>query len=987
METEQAKHEMEESLMLAQFETSCNFSHKLQNGAQSSEEDSLQITEDTNWNTQSAHYKPSKGVSSVKRYRENCNVPASEQGLSKMNGDLTNGELNHALTEQSLLAHQPKKMKVDVESRDNVDTSYKFVNNFSESERGSQQTETNFDKRNCHGDIFRLQRNKQAPNGAVSSSSTIESTPGDLLEKTLSQYYPEQVSIAPQTSGSQLDTVNDSLTSQLSSEGAQPTALTSKFQTNSSHIPDLQQQHVETSADAEGGNNYNSVKYSVNGYSHNFDINHQQQQPPSYSGQELALGPLPDMVRSFRNAGSSQHPSREQCFPNDTNPQVKYTEAQKEFNPGSFVKLSDPLHTAETGGYGSFHNSGIQENKQKEKSAVGQILHHGTGRGQHYESQTLNFEENVEKQQRPDGFGHIGPGHQQPHHIRMENGMENTQRRADMSCSTPSQTAWIDGNTSQSQKQPTSGPSSQGQEQDMWRGIPGKPQPEQQQEDSQVCSRLLESNLVQHYRQTQTQGVFTDSNQRSSSSQQKQQDCLPSQRQCASTQHNTAPEWQQSNLKTPQMQQTLLKKMPEQRNVLQNQQAENCYQFQREPEHLCDDNDLQDILSAGFVTTHQQQQEQQLCLIQRPLSHPPQSEGQQLNSPNYRPHSQPPPGSQLQTEQPLRNGSAQACNQDVHRIDQPTFTYNNATETPQPHPQKQLFTNSNSKNLKQFQPQQSNNHCHETNQVDFPQNLTQSQPYLPQGVVNQQVTSQMYFKAEQQMKTSCTQFQMGPQLPLRPVGPHGDSQRHAALRMHLLQKQERHGSCHPLQGSNDPKQIHRGVKIENGTRFELPASRQQEQLMQMREVGMGGVHIKQESQQALCVQNKKQGSILSSMEQSLKNYQLSPVFEKKSIMVNSSNKVKVESSGPVTILSANTDINRIESSPGASSTLALKKNLDSTPKKEQLLKTFMDSPIKLLDTPIKNLLDTPMKTQYEIPSCHCVGESYIVSAEKGLVST
>ncbi|CAL9700118.1 unnamed protein product [Knipowitschia caucasica] len=32
----------------------------------------------------------------------------------------------------------------------------------------------------------------------------------------------------------------------------------------------------------------------------------------------------------------------------------------------------------------------------------------------------------------------------------------------------------------------------------------------------------------------------------------------------------------------------------------------------------------------------------------------------------------------------------------------------------------------------------------------------------------------------------------------------------------------------------------------------------------------------------------------------------------------------------------------------------------------------MDSPMKLLDTPIKNLLDTPLKTQYDIASCHCV---------------
>lgn len=980
METEEAKHETEESLMLAQFGTSCNFSPKLQNGAPSSEEDSLQITEDTNWITHSAHYNPNKCVSSVKRYRENCDIRASEQRMCKINGDLTNGELNHAHTEQSILVHQPKKMKVDVENRKVVDTSYNLVNNFSQSESSSQWTETSFDKRNCHipnGDIFCFAQNKPVSNGAVSSSSTIESTPGDLLEKTLSQYYPEQVSIAPQTSGSQLDTVNDSLTNQLSNEGAQPMALTSGFQTNSSYMTDSQQQQPGSATNAEGSNRYNSVNYSVNGYSHSFEVDHQQQQhhqlqqPQSYSGQELDLGALPDMVQPLDNANSSQHPNGGSCFPNDTNPQRNYTGARQEFNPSSFVKHSKPLHTTEAGGYGSFHISRIQENKQSEKSGTGQTL-------QPYGSQAQNCQENIGKQ-RPDGVGHMSPGLKQPHHIRMENGMENTQQRANIACSTPTQTGWIDDGPLRSHQKPTSGPSSHTQEQNVWRGFPGKPQPERQTESPQVCSQLLETNSVLQYRGTQTQAVFTDSSQRPNSSQQKQQDCLPSQKQGASIQHNTAPEWQQMNLKTPQMQQTLLQKIPEQRNFPQNQQAENCYQSQREPEHFCENNELQDILSAGFVTTQQQQKDQELCL-QRPLSHPPQSEGQQLKSPNYRPHSHPPPGSQLQTEQPLRNNSAQP-NQNIHPSGQPAVTYNNTTEMQQPHPQKQYFTESSSKNLNLSQPQQSNNHCHETNQVDFPQTFTQSQPHLPQGLVNQQVTRQMFLKSEQQMKASCTQFQMGPRLPLGPLGPHGDSQRQA-LRLHLLQKHDRHSSPHPLQDSSDPKQVPRGVKIENGPRFELAASRQQEQLQQMREPSMGGIHIKQENQQFLCVQNKKQRSILSSMEQSLRQYQFSPVCEKKSVVFDTLNKVKVESSGPVTILSTNTHTNGIDSSAGTSSSVAQKKMLDSTPKKEQLLKSFIDSPIKLLDTPIKNLLDTPMKTQYEIPSCHCVGESYIVGNEK-----
>nr|XP_015799206.2 methylcytosine dioxygenase TET2 [Nothobranchius furzeri] len=960
METEQAKHETEESLMLAQYGTSCHHPHKLQNGTQSSEKDSLQINEDSNWITNTAHYKPSKGVSAMKRYRENCDIPSLEQGPCKINGDLTNGELNHGFTEESVLVHQPKKMKVDAENKGNPDKCYNLANSFSELESSSQRTEINFDKRNCHipnGDIFCLPRNKQVPNGDASSSSTIQSTPGDLLEETLSQYFPEQVSIAPQTSESQLDTVIETMANQLSKEGAQPPALASGF-SNSSNMSDSQQ----PVASANGRNNYNSVNYSVNGYSNNYEVGQQQQhhhlqKTPSYSSQEIDLGSPQGMISLSKTAsGSQQHPNGGSCLVNDTKSQSIHIKAKQEYNS---VR------------YGSFHNSGIQESKQSEKPNNDKLLHHGPGRGPQYGRQIPNFQENVGKQHKSDGLGHVGSGFQ--HHTGLENGIDGTsQQRANISCSTPSQTGWIERNP-HSQQQSTSDTSSQPQEQDMWRGFPGKPQSEQLADGPQVHSQLPEPNSVQRYGKEHTQGIFTNRSQRFNNVQQEQQNCLSSPRQSASIQHNTAPEWQQLSPKISQMQQTFLQKIPEQRKLLQNQEVDNCYESQPEPEHLDEDKDLQEILSAGFVTTQQQH-----CLLQRPLSHPPQFEVQQLKSPNYRPHSQPPPSQhQPQTDQPHTNSSAQSS-QDIHRFEPLAFTFNNTTEMQQPQPHRQFPSNSGSKHLKHFQPQQPNNHCHETNQVDFPQTSTQSQPHLPQGLVNQQVTTQMHPKAEQQMRTSCTQFKTGPRLPLGPGGPHGDFQKHAALRMHLLQKQERHGPLHPPHSSSDPKQTTRGVKMENEPRFESTVSQRQEQLLQMQEGGMGGIQIKQENHQFLCAQNKKQGSILASMEQSLRQYQLSPVFEKKPLVIGSSNKVKVESSGPVTILSTNTDMNGIESAAGTSSTVALK---NSTPKKEQLLKSFIESPMKLLDTPIKNLLDTPMKTQYEIPSCHCVDQ--IIEKDEG----
>ncbi|KAF1395320.1 hypothetical protein PFLUV_G00010310 [Perca fluviatilis] len=973
METEQTRHEKEESLILAQFGTSRNISHKLQNGGQSSEGDSLQITGDTNWN----HYKPSAVVNSMKRHRENSNSPASvhglfDQGSYVMNGELMNGELKHALVDQSLLVQQPKKFKVDSEIKRNDDMSSSLVDSFPEMTKATEfecntpQTEIKLDKRNCNysnGDIFCLPRNKQVsiPNGAVSPPSTIESTPGDLLEKTLSQYYPEQVLITPQTSGPQLDAVNGSLANTLSSEGAQPPSLTSGLP-NSGQMPDSQQQQPGALGNVEGGNNYNSVNYVVNGYSNNFKADHQQQQhqqrPPSYSGQELTLGQLPGMISPTNTANSSQqHQNGPRCYPEDTNPQDIYAKANQEFNQNSFLERNAPLQAAKTGGYGPFLNSGIQS----EETRSGQHQRHGTDRGHHYGLQPQTFKQNAGNSHGADSTRPMGPSPQQPCH-GLENGMENTsQQRANLPGSTSHQRGWVELNSSHSQQQPASGPSSQAQEQDMWRGFPAKPQSEQQAANPQVHCQMLEPNPAQRF---QKQAGFTDSSQGSKSFQQQQQDCLPAQTHCAPAQHNTAPEWQ-SNLKAPQMRQPLPQKMPEQHNFRQDQQADSRYHTHMQTEHLCEDPDLQDILSPGFLPS-QQQQQQEHCHLQRPLSHPPQFEGQQLKSPDYRPRSQP-SQQQLQPSQPLTNNSAQSNNQHTQHSDHATFSYNNTTEMQQLQQlQRQFPPNSGSSNLKQFQPQRPNNHSHQPNHSDFSQTSTHSQPHLPQAALNQQVSTQMYHEAEQQLKTSCTQFQRGPRLPPPPVGPH------AALRMHLLQRKERQGPPHPLQSTSDPKHGLRAVKMENGPRFELPCSQQQEQQLQMQEAGIGGVHVKQENQPSLCERRQGQGNILASMEQSLRQYQLSPVFDKKSLVVNSLNKVKVESSGPVTILSTNTDLSRVESSAAAPAAVAKKNPPDSTPKKEHLLQNFMDSPMKLLDTPIKNLLDTPMKTQYDIASCHCV---------------
>uniref|UniRef100_A0A667YGE9 Methylcytosine dioxygenase TET n=1 Tax=Myripristis murdjan TaxID=586833 RepID=A0A667YGE9_9TELE len=932
----------------------------------------------------------------MKRHRENCNSPATAQGLFDQESYMMNGELKHALTDQSILVHQPKKLRVDSEIKGNDDMSSSLVDNFPELTKATDfdcnapQNEIKLDKRNCNfpnGDIFCLSRNKQVPNGAIASPTSMEGTPGDLLQKTLSQYYPEQVSIAPQTSGSQPDAVNGSLANKLPSQGAQAHPLTSGLPT-SAQMPASEQQQpgASHSTEGKGSNSYNSASYVVNGYSNNYGADHQQQeqqqQPPSYSGQEreLSLSQLPGMAPPESTANTpQQHQNGQECYPEDS--QGMFGKANQEFNPSSFLEHNAPLQAAEESGFGPFPNPGLQSMRQSEEPGSGQHQHHGTDRGLQYGIQPQPFQQHVGNTHGADSVGSMGPtsltqhggtGLQQPHHAGLENGMDSmSQQKVNLSCSTPRQRSWIDLNSSHSQQRPTNGLSTRAQEQEMWRGFPPRSQSDQQTANSQAPGQMLEPNPVQRF---QTQGGFTDSSPGSNGFQQPQ-DCLPAQSHCASAQHNTAPEWQQTNSKAPPMQQPLPQKMSEQCNLPQKQQVDSRYHPHMQSEHLCEgDPDLQEILSPGFLPPQQQQhcqqnhqQQQQQHQQQRPLSHPPQFEVQQLKSPNYRPNSQPQPGQQqLQPNQPMRN------NQHIQRSDHATFTYGNPTEMQQQQQQNQFAPNSGSNNLKQFPPQQPTNHCHQPTHIDFPKTPTQSQPQLPQGALNQQVSAQMYPKGEQQQHTSCAQFQRGLRLPLGPGGPHGDFQRHAALRMHLLQRQERQGTPHPPQSPSDAKQGLQAMKMENGGQFDLPGLQRQEQQLQGREIGMGVMQVKQEHLQSVCEQSKKQGSILASMEQSLKQYELSPVFEKKSLVINSSNKVKVESSGPVTILSTNTDLGAGESLGASAAAVALKRPPDFTPKKEPLLQSFMESPMKLLDTPIKNLLDTPIKTQYDIASCHCV---------------
>ncbi|KAJ8402813.1 hypothetical protein AAFF_G00364850 [Aldrovandia affinis] len=80
---------------------------------------------------------------------------------------------------------------------------------------------------------------------------------------------------------------------------------------------------------------------------------------------------------------------------------------------------------------------------------------------------------------------------------------------------------------------------------------------------------------------------------------------------------------------------------------------------------------------------------------------------------------------------------------------------------------------------------------------------------------------------------------------------------------------------------------------------------------------------------------------------------------------------KVETSGSVTVLSTSSH-NSVESSPVFPG--------ESTPTKNTL-NSFLESPLKFLDTSTKNLIDTPSKKAPDSPSCDCVEQ--IIEKEEG----
>ncbi|NXW20137.1 TET2 dioxygenase, partial [Circaetus pectoralis] len=204
-----------------------------------------------------------------------------------------------------------------------------------------------------------------------------------------------------------------------------------------------------------------------------------------------------------------------------------------------------------------------------------------------------------------------------------------------------------------------------------------------------------------------------------------------------------------------------------------------------------------------------------------------------------------------------------------------------------------------------------------------------------------------------------------------------DFQKHAALRWHLLQKQEQQAYQQP-KIEIGPNAARKPIKIEAGTKSNVcmrPSAGQLENKMWKKT-------IKQENQHFGC-ENMQQKSIIETMEQQLKQIQVKSLFDHKTFTIKSPKHVKVETAGPITILSRNTSAADFDTQTPILDQQA-NSSAEKTPTKRTagtVLNNFLDSPSKLLDTPVKNLLDTPAKTQYDFPSCSCVEQ--IIEKDEG----
>ncbi|PKU36005.1 methylcytosine dioxygenase tet2 [Limosa lapponica baueri] len=1091
---------------------------KLQNGSPATERPEVEV----NGDHKRLFIKSSYGVPHLKGNPNNRVSPDLLQEKKVYSKYMQNGGIKRTFSEPSLYGlHENKKAKQDkevngekAEPEDNNEKpsvsncySEKKAESFTRQENevsdliqstrynsgGSEnprdlliQDEQEQENVHCHNrDIVLLLKNKAVPmpNGATVSASSMESMHGELLEKTLSQYYPEHVSIAMQKNTSHINAITSQATNELSYEATHSSHTSGQItspQTSNSELPQVPAVVVTEVYNAEDSSNPPVLPGSCSLQKPELQL---QQQIPGYDPRQLPVG------NSTVRGSVGQVPNPDLSLSSSSNLQAQSTalerySEQAEKN-GAFFKQNSTFHKDSSTPPAPEMNSALSVvvreglhsfDNRCDETLPGEIKNEGQQQGPMSESPSLSQQQLHPQQRLP----------------------QQAQTSQDASESNPQAAVAAIIQQPPEEMTPASEPplqnlqarGSEGELQQHYQPFPGHREPEipPDKAKDQVKEPVQQA---QHYSKPAWIELVSTQFRQGEPPQKPSEALLRSILQFQANTAETAYTKQYAGspdaLKGPSGQ-------PQSQKIMQQEQIPPLYKSetsQLQPRPTADHQQLpfqkhspqpqltkMDSLLKSQV---QQHPPQQLHFQQRPE----QQAKQPLGAPLKQQHLNPQPGEneqflhshilqqmlQKQAQQvqlpcssqltPNQQQALQMKNKDLPQaishsqsnaeqpLDRTSFNqlkadecfqtgnkYMKSTAFPLHNPQLGLEQVQSVNNKAPLYAQKANaglqhpcpNNVHliaekkenATNIERFGANKMQDLQhvqYFSNNLTAKQDVNHSFQEQEQQtqqasviqlpplQQTQCyggslnqdLLSQQATQIPQRylphsqQTAPHSqdqrgshlqsqtpkDFQKHAALRWHLLQKQEQQAYQQP-KPEIGPSPARKPIKIEAGTKSNVcmrPSAGQLENKMWKKT-------IKQENQHFGC-ENMQQKSIIETMEQQLKQIQVKSLFDHKTFTIKSPKHVKVETAGPITILSRNTSAADFDTQTPILDQQA-NPSAEKTPTKRTagtVLNNFLDSPSKLLDTPVKNLLDTPAKTQYDFPSCSCVEQ--IIEKDEG----
>ncbi|NWH76182.1 TET2 dioxygenase, partial [Piaya cayana] len=1091
---------------------------KLQNGSPSTERPEVEV----NGDHKQLFIKSNYGVPHLKGSSNNCVSPNFLQEKKVYSKYMQNGGIKRTFSEPSLYGlHESKKVKQDKEvngekaepEENNEKTS--ISNSYSEKKLESfagQENETSDliqstrynsggsedphefliqdeqEQENVHcqnRDIVLLLKNKAVPmpNGATVSASSMESMHGELLEKTLSQYYPEHVSIAMQKNTSHINAITSQATNELSYETTHSSHTSGQItspQTSNSELPQVPAVVVTEVYNTEDSSKPPVLPGSCLLQKPELQLP-QQQQIPSYDPHQLSVG------NSTVHGSVGQVPNQDLSLSSSSNLQAQSASlerfSEQAENNGAFFKQNS-----------MFHKDSSTPPALEENSALSVVVQEGSHSYDNRCDETLPGEIKNEGQQQ--GPMSESPSlSQQQLHPQQKLPQQAQTSQQDVSESNPQTAVAASVQHCSEEMTPASEPplqniqahGSEGELQKHYQHFPGQREPkilpdkekDQVKEPVQQVQRyskpawieLVSTQfrqgespqkpsevLLQSILQFQANAVETayrkqyagspdalkgPSGQPQSQKIMQQEQIRPLYKSETSQlqPHPTADQQLPFQKHSPQPQLTkmdsLLKSQvqqhpPQQLHFQQrSEQDEQPLGAPLKQQHL----NPQPGENEQFLHSHilQQMLQKQAQQVQLPCSLQLTSNQQKVlqiknkDPPQTISHSQsnaeqPPdraPFIQLKAEECFHTGSKytkstaflprnpQLGLEQVQSMNKgPLYTQKGNASLQHPCPNNMHLISEkkeNAANIERFgankmqdlqhmqyfsnnlTAKQDVNHCFQEQeqqtqqasviQLPPPQKTQSYGGSLNQDILSQQATQipQRYLPQSQQAAPH-SQDQRSSHLQSQTPK---DFQKHAALRWHLLQKQEQQAYQQP-KPEIGLSAVRKPIKIEVGTKSNAcmrPSAGQLENKMWKKT-------IKQENQHFGC-ESMQQKSIIETMEQQLKQIQVKSLFDHKTFTMKSPKHVKVETAGPITILSRHTSAADFDTQTPS---LDQQANLsaEKTPTKRTagtVLNNFLDSPSKLLDTPVKNLLDTPAKTQYDFPSCSCVEQ--IIEKDEG----